>query len=512
MLTFRTARCAAPYVLVLCLVGCGSGNRASKSPAVSAPTATPVPTPVPQAVVEVFDLKLPPGQVVADLRKDFRGGNNGHPDTSGAGRWFYVASQNHNPLEAGRRVSHLDPLRDKKKAEIYMHSISHGNEPSARPTVSIGNSGAVTLTPTVRGPYCVAARWISGVDGRIAIVDRWKSEVSLDGKGLESFVFVDGIQKMGGPFSADSGVAEFNLETAVIKGSIVDFVAGVDFLQSVDLQDVMAARLDAAIVQLSNDISDLKPSDETIQQVREAFQRAPVRPLPKAADLTASIEEVATRREWLRQAFVGPKAEAAGMNQGEIDFWNALCRQIVNEETAPSATHIEQLGLAVSASQESSPLFVGVKRMLEVRNRGQGLTDQDIAELEQVDAALADKPCSAVAAFWFHALCADNANRLKDANAARQLVKKFSLLAFDDVLRFAERTDLTNHDRQMLLRLIPASLPPAVFDLHRSTLAGRVANSSEIDPWIQSLMLAHEHHHLAWQTRGTGNLKNDEDT
>jgi WD40 repeat protein len=532
----KSERLLSLAMLLVCLMsGCGKnpanapGAAAPPAPPTSAQPAAAAPAPrasskspvVPaqpaqEATAELAILK---GELLAELSKDFRGGNNSHPDSSGFGKWFYLSSQSPNPWESAQSLTTLEWNAQGGDSGRYENPevVNEG-----RTTIAAAPTGGVILTPPDNQWQYAVARWVSGVEGEGVVQGKFHWNQPTRSNGMEILVLVDGIigfrSRMG---PEDPETQTFSVGASLRPGATIDLVVGMDILHPLGSGDSNATTVTATVSRTATAAS-LVPDKNSVAEVAQSWRTNPKRPIPKNVDVSSSIESRANRVAWYQKTFLEPfRRGYKGMpdsRKGLDEFMEHYCEQLADGKFIFRDGQLLREGLVAARTTKGDPLAFAVICSLAqfTGNQRDGLLAMDMMRITDRTFPTRDYPPEAK--FWFQWV--RGLNSLSDVNDIRsqQVSKTTVVVGSEAAVQAASRPDLTNHDRQMLLRLMEQCSDPDFsvrtslngketflrLPCARPHLVSRLAHVAEVDPWIREMTLAREHHRLAWLARGDG--------
>ena len=484
---------------------------ASKSPVVPA-------KPAQEATAE---LAVPKGEILADLAKDFRGGNNGHPDSIGSGKWLYLSSQSPNPWESPQSLTTLEWNARRDDSGRY-ENPQVVNEGTVTTTIAAAPMGGVILTPPGKQWQYAVVRWTSGVEGEGIVQGKFRWNQPTRSNGMEILVLVDGIigfrSRMG---PEDPETQAFTLGASLRPGSTIDLVVGMDVLHPLRTGDSNATTVTATVSRIANAAS-LVPDEKAVAEVAQLWRTNPKRPIPKDADVSSSIESRAVRLAWYQKTFLEPfrrgYSGTPDSRKGFDEFMERYCEQLADGKFIPTDDQLLREGLVAARTAKGDPLVFAVIGSLAgfTGNQRDALLAMDMMRITDRTFPTRDYPPEAKV--WFQWVRGLNALGGADDVKSQQVSKTTVVVGSEAAVLAASRPDLTNHDRQMLLRLVEQCSDPDFsfrtslngkttsqrLPCARPHLVSRLAHVASIDPWIREMTLAHEHHRLAWLARGDG--------
>jgi WD40 repeat protein len=480
------------------------------------------------------ELPLPAGEFLADLTKDFRTGENPHGDTVGSGKWSYLVSPMSNPWEWGGPLVKMGWIATGTGAPHYEGRQMLQNGQSAVTSLIPVQQGGVTLMPPdVQQNYGVI-RWTSGVDGKAVIQGKFRWEKPSPHREMETLVFVDGILAfhsllkegraatmpvMVGNMPSEIPItgakappsvfsAPFRITADLRVGSTVDFVVGMGVFLPQGPADSNATTVNAAIVRTGVG-TGYQPDPQVLEQISKAWQATPKRPLPKDADVSTSIDDYKNRLAWYRKTFIGAfrqeyQQDAQSKASAE-EFLDGYFRQLVGgDDSAPNDSTLLAAGKLAFPRGKGDPLGDAAVATLAMR---QGSEQEYIFGAQHLDAAEIGFPKShypPVVSCWYWTLLPPVYQRIPDPMRSQRESKMYVRQAVQDLVLAASQPNLSNHDRQMLVRIVETQFNPKEVPTFRYPAVGGLSLAPQADPWVRELVLAKEHLRLAWIARGEG--------
>ena len=478
------------------------------------------------------ELPLPAGDLLADLTKDFRTAENPHADTSGSGKWSYLVSPKSNPWEWGQPLVKMDWTD--AGSPRYEGRQSFQNSPSAVTSLVSANLSGITVTPPdVQHNYGVI-RWTSGVDGKAVIQGKFRWDKPTPRREMEVLVFVDGILAFhsllkesraesmpvmvgnqlteipvkGGKVSPAILSAPFRVTADLRAGSTIDFVVGMNAFLPLGPADSNATTMNAAIVRTGAG-TKFEPDAQLVEQISKAWQATPKRPLPKDADVSTSIDDYKNRLAWYRKTFIGAYRQEyqqdAPSKASAEEFLDGYFRQLVGgDDSVPNDATLLAAGKLAFPKGKGDPLGDAAVATLAMR---QGSEQEYIFGSQHLDAAEIGFPKShypPVVSCWYWTLLPPIYQRIPDPMRSQRESKMYVQQAVQDLVLAASQPNLSNHDRQMLVRFVETQFNPSEVPTFRYPAVGGLSQAPQADPWVRELVLAKEHLRLAWIARGEG--------
>ena len=172
---------------------------------------------------------LPEGELLANLARDFREKQNGHPDSIGNGKWTYFSSQGMVPWATMDDQEQFVWGQGDDRMDAYGERGSGPGRRESKPLVA-ARENSVVFAPALmqRFPFqkSVVIRWTSGEEGEAIIRLKLVKAPPYMGDGVTVCAHLDGM-----PFLAeriapkDNSAKTIDYRCAIAKGSTLDILA-----------------------------------------------------------------------------------------------------------------------------------------------------------------------------------------------------------------------------------------------------------------------------------------------
>lgn len=451
--------------------------------------------------------QLPPGQLLADLTKDFRASENGSADSTNSGRWTFMAAAGVNPWEG--QTKPLEWSAAAGESPRFMFKDTTPDLLTSEVSLAATPDGGVVATPSYAAPHATVVRWTSGISGEVTVQGAFQWRRPTEGKELETHVFIDGVLLDEGLLVPGTGATRpFQVTAPVQPGSTVDLVVREAFTRAPRPKDLNDTTITAAIVKTGVAAGQLPM--EIVSQISETWKNNPKRPLPKDAKFEASIDNSDNRVDWYRKIFVDSfrrECQFDAQSKQEIEaFLHSYCLSLAEIPVPPDATQLVNRGLAALPAGKWEPAASAALATLLFQRGGPGDLAQAMTRLDaaEKDFAKMHYPPELTAQFKLY-LASLYLNRIKQdpEKTARDGRVRIEQSA-DDFSQAASRADLTNFDRQMLVRIVNKQFNPQTLPMCRYLVVARLRQEPKVDPWVRHVVLAREHFRLGWVARGNG--------
>jgi WD40 repeat protein len=505
----------------------------AKPPVGGAPNTTmplnPMPTPASAAPAatdgdSAADFAPPDsGELIADLQRDLQNSTANDTDVQRVGDWTCLASPTFNPWDDSRQLAPMTWSHPDNRRPRFEYRRENGE---SQPSVTLDADNSALLLPAAESPHYPVLRWSSSEETEAVIQGRFtKADVS-QGDAVETMVLVDGIPHFHADLSADDSKGKpFRIQTAVLPGSVVDFVVSPSGIAS-NLGLAGRTRLRASVYRLSSTESPLRPDPQVVAKISSLLSESRRRALPKDADSSQSHSSPKARFEWLHKRFIdwhthtplamGAPEEAVAHS---TTFLNEWCRWVAKDQVALNKIEISSKGWhALEPIRDASMLAamgtLAPEAISQAESEGLGRCFFEInmqagpATLPPLPGTVnppkqTPTPWPSAISFLFRAQSAQHPHRMHPA-AYPQHFRRHAHSAYDGFIEACSDPGLTNQDRYMLIYLLDLVYETTDLDHFRHDLELQLGKSTRIDPWIRDMLVSREYLRLGWKARGSG--------
>lgn len=512
---YRSLRIDYATTMVLILVwGCNKSSLTSQAGPEPPKTINAPVTPAPSdeevlkdlADEDSLDLPLPDGSLIAQLPGDCQGQSNNHIDHAGTGKWLYLASPAPNPWDAGPMLAPL--VKDAAFQGGPSFTFQSSNTGMALPRITLRKHSALMTPGFLQAPPFAVVRWISGVSGDIAIQGRF--DLGRNGETAGGTIIVDGATQVHHRLNAQQNPSQtFSVGVSVLKGSTVDIVGNAFGGQLAANPLMRSVRTTIRIVQTSDFPTNLRAAPETVARIQETLRDNPVRKLPPDADISQSISRWQVRLDLWRSVFLDGFRERSHQNAQLIpqaeEFLEGYCLRISQSPKAPPIEQLVKSGVSLFDEGLEDP-YVNVALAAVLFDSGQQQNVSFQRVLEAIEPMFESKQSP-----WLEARFqrlktnliigaqADTNNVRTTAESRKQLARLVASL-----VNVAGNPKLTSVERRLLVELEEACSERWPRSEFRNYMTQLLVSDPATDEWVREIVLARDHHDLAWKARGAG--------